>query len=52
MNPESTRNILRTRRKIGNGRLLKLLVDTLDSSRMKKTTADFNGQRNEIRVHM
>ena len=46
-NPERTQKILRTQFKIGNGRLGKLTIDTLDSSMMKKTPTDskVNGKK-------
>ena len=43
-NPESTRKILRTQLKKGNGRLGKPAIDVLDSSLMKKMAADLKAK--------
>ena len=50
-NPESSQNILWTRLKKGNGHLRKLIMDTLDSSMMKKMAADLMAKGKKLVPH-
>ena len=50
-NPERTWKILRIRLKIGNGRLGKLAMNTLDSPIMKKMAAYLNPMERKLDTH-